>query len=145
MFPISFERSKANFAPVDARPRQKKRQLNPDSSSSGMPCGSIPPFVTIFNHTLTIGKVASVIETKKCRNMPPRPASPGPLQVCRGRAGANLTAVAAGDIICLSGRAWTKYEQASTKPVGPDGKKSLRMNGALWRYFCMVTNQFDLL
>ena len=75
---------------------------------------------------------------KKRRVLAPRPSSPTPAQVSYARASAGLTAVAAADIICLSGRAWTNYEKA-------DPGKGPHMNGALWRYFCMVTNQFDLL
>lgn len=76
-------------------------------------------------------------KSKKRREMPPRPGSPSAQQVALGRKTAGLTAVDAGNIICVSGRAWTKYESGTPKPT--------QMNGALWRYFCMVTNQFDLL
>lgn len=75
---------------------------------------------------------------KKKRVLPTRPSSPTASQVTNARESAGLTAVAAADIICLSGRAWTNYERADPK-TGP------HMNGALWRYFCMVTNQFELL
>lgn len=78
-------------------------------------------------------------KSKKRRTPPDRPASPSPAEVSFGRSAAGLTAVGAGDIICVSGRAWTNYERADPKVKG------VRMNGALWRYFCMVTNQFELL
>ncbi|HEX8590684.1 helix-turn-helix domain-containing protein [Pseudomonas sp.] len=65
---------------------------------------------------------------------PPRPSTPSPADVSLARANARLTAAAAGDMVCVSGRAWTNYESGRT-----------RMNGALWRYFCMVTCQFDFI
>lgn len=73
--------------------------------------------------------------TKRRKPLPPaRPAIPSPADVALARANARLTAAAAGDMVCVSGRAWTNYENGRTP-----------MNGALWRYFCMVTCQFDLI
>jgi DNA-binding transcriptional regulator YiaG len=71
---------------------------------------------------------------KKQRSMPPSPRSPSPGEVAHGRESANLTAVSAASIICVTGRAWSHYEAGRSE-----------MNGALWRYFCIVTNQFDLM
>lgn len=51
-------------------------------------------------------------------------------EVRRARGNADLTADAAGELVCVSGRQWRKYES------GEAG-----MNPSLWLHFCIRTGQ----